>query len=100
MTREETQDLLISICALYPSWNPENKTLTIDAWHRQLRNVDLKDAESRLEEHIQGSRGSFPPNVSELIPKQKEVYGFTGRAYSHDFFEQIEREVEENGGVY
>lgn len=94
MTREETRDMVRAIMSLYPSWKPDDLTLTVNVWHKQLKDVDLKDAESRLEEHIQGSRGSFPPNVSELIPKRLEGSWYSGRHYSHAFFEELEKEGE------
>ena len=94
MTREETQDLLISINTLYPNWKPENLTGTVNAWHEQLENVELKDAKIALKNYIESDKGSFIPNISVFVPKRKEIYGFKGRVYSHEFYEQLERENE------
>lgn len=94
MTEKETRELLVNINSCYPSWNPDDPEQTVKAWHKQLEKVDLKDAEDLLTRHIQSEKGSFPPNVSMLIPKSKEIYGFKGRVYSHEFYEQLERENE------
>ena len=92
MTREETQDLLILINTLYPNWKPENLTGTIDAWHEQLVDVELKDAKAALKKYIESDKGSYIPNISVFVPKRKEIYGFKGRTYSHEFFEKLEEE--------
>lgn len=100
MTREDTKELIRDILQFYPNWKPENLTVTVDAWHKMLKDVSLSEAKTNLKRHVESDKGTFIPNISVFVIKQKEVYGFTGRTYSHDFFEQIEREVEENGGVY
>jgi hypothetical protein len=100
MTEDQTREFLMTINAIYPSWNVDDPDFTVAAWHRQLKDLPKEQAEAELDRYMRSDKGKYPPNVSVFIPKQKEVYGFTGRTYSHDFFEQIEREVEENGGVY
>ena len=90
MSREEVQDLLISIQSLYPNWKPDNKTGIVNAWHEQLKDISKEDAETELDRYVKSEKGCFLPNVSALIPKQ--VYGFTGRVYSDEFFDEIEKE--------
>ena len=95
MKREETRDLIRKIMNLYPVWNPKELTKTIDEWHMFLKDVSLEAAESELARYIQSDKGVYPPSVSVLIPKSQEIYGFRGRVYSHEFFEELEREAQE-----
>jgi len=95
MKREETRDLIRKIMNLYPVWNPKELTKTIDEWHVFLKDVSLEAAESELARYIQSDKGVYPPSVSVLIPKSQDIYGFRGRVYSHEFFEELEREAQE-----
>ena len=95
MKREETRDLIRKIMNLYPVWNPKELTKTVNEWHVFLKDVSLEAAESELARYIQSDKGVYPPSVSVLIPKSQEVYGFRGRVYSHEFFEELEREAQE-----
>lgn len=95
MKREETRDLIRKIMNLYPVWNPKELTKTINEWHVFLKDVSLEAAESELARYIQSDKGVYPPSVSVLIPKSQEIYGFRGRVYSHEFFEELEREAQE-----
>lgn len=95
MKREETRDLIRKIMNLYPVWNPKELTKTVNEWHKFLKDVSLEAAESELARYIQSDKGVYPPSVSVLIPKSQEIYGFRGRVYSHEFFEELEREAQE-----
>lgn len=95
MKREETRDLIRKIMNLYPAWNPKELTKTVNEWHVFLKDVSLEAAESELARYIQSDKGVYPPSVSVLIPKSQEIYGFRGRVYSHEFFEELEREAQE-----
>lgn len=92
MTEQETRELLLSINACYPNWNPDDPELTVKTWHEQLENVKLTEAKIALRKHIESDKGSFIPNISVFVPKRKEVYGFKGRVYSHEFYKQLEEE--------
>ena len=95
MKREETRDLIRKIMNLYPAWNPKELTKTVNEWHEFLKDASLETAESELARYIQSDKGVYPPSVSVLIPKSQEIYGFRGRVYSHEFFEELEREAQE-----
>ena len=95
MKREITRDLIRKIMNLYPAWNPKELTKTVNEWHKFLKDVSLEAAESELARYIQSDKGVYPPSVSVLIPKSQEIYGFRGRVYSHEFFEELEREAQE-----
>lgn len=92
MTRDDMKELLITINTLYPNWKPDDLTGTIDTWHEQLKDVELSEAKIALRNHIESDKGSFIPNISVFVPKRKEVYGFKGRVYSHEFYKQLEEE--------
>lgn len=92
MTDAETRELLFSINACYPNWNPSDPEHTVKTWHEQLVDVELKDAKAALKKYIESEKGSYIPNISVFVPKRKEIYGFKGRTYSHEFFEKLEEE--------
>ena len=58
-----------------------------------LKDVSFEEADDQLQKYIR-CNNNYPPNVSNLIPRQNEVYGFKGRTYSHEFFEELERQNE------
>lgn len=93
MTREETRDIVRTIMGYYPQWKPENLTKVVDDWHDILDEYDADVIMSELKHYIKSEKGTYIPNISNLIPKQKEVYGFKGRTYSPEFFEELEREI-------
>ena len=98
MTEKETRSLLMKIDSLYPTFNVDNPEEAVKAWHGILKDYPEEDVKELLNKYVKGDKGMYPPNVSNLIPK--ESYGFKGRVYSHSFYEEIEREVEDSGGVY
>lgn len=67
MTREETQDLLLSIQSLYPNWDPENKTATINAWHWALEEYPAKAVKAALQIYVKTNNTGFAPSVSQII---------------------------------
>lgn len=94
MTRDETRDIIRTIMEYYPQWKPENLTKVIDDWHEILAAYESDDVKVILKNYIVSSKGVYVPNVSNLIPKKNEVYGFKGRTYTHEWFEALEREIE------
>ena len=93
MSKQEVKDILRVIICCYPSFKPDNMSETVETWSRMLKDVSFEEADEQLQRYIKGNN-NYPPNVSHLIPKQNEVYGFKGRVYSHEWFEALEREIE------
>lgn len=67
MTREQVQDLLISIQSLYPNWKPENKTNTINAWLWALADYPAEMVMGALQIYVKTNTTGFAPSVSQLI---------------------------------
>lgn len=93
MSKDDVKELLITVICCFPSYKPVDVGQVIDKWYEQLKDIDYKDADAELSRYIQNNPGGFAPSVSNLIPKKNQVYGFTGRTYSHEFFEEIEKEA-------
>lgn len=67
MSREEVQDLLISIQSLYPNWKPENKTATVNAWHWALEEYPAPAVKAALQMYVKTNNTGFAPSVSQII---------------------------------
>lgn len=69
MTREETQQLLASIQAVYPNFkvDPKEMTATINAWHMMLEEYPAQSVALALKMYVKTNNGGFPPSVSQLI---------------------------------
>lgn len=67
MSREEIQDLLISIQSLYPNWKPDNKTATVNAWHWALEEYPAPAVKASLQIYVKTNNTGFAPSVSQII---------------------------------
>lgn len=67
MTREDTQELLLSIQSLYPNWKPEDKTLTINSWHWVLEEYPAQAVKTSLQMYVKTNKTGFAPSVSQII---------------------------------
>lgn len=100
MTKEEVKKIIGIIFSKYPGYKPKEEVKDmVKSWTEILSDTTYDDAYTNLVNYIKAGN-EYAPNVSQLVNKKKETYGFKGRVYSHSFFEEIEREVEEHGGVY
>lgn len=86
MSREEIQDLLISIQSLYPNWKPENKTATVNAWHWALEEYPAPEVKAALQMYVKTNNTGFAPSVSQIIngiykPMEKDTLS-EGEAWS------------------
>lgn len=97
MTREETKKLIGKVFEAFPAFRKNNldelKQL-VDLWHDTLKDTSYGDAYAKLIKYMKTDTSGYAPTVTKLVNKQPEVYGFKGRIYSHEFFEEIERENE------
>ena len=95
MTREETKDILDVVFNAYPAFKKtkidELKKL-VDLWAAALTDTSYKEAYDNLVHFIKNDTKGFAPPVACLITHGAKTYGFEGRAYSHEFFEELERE--------
>lgn len=49
----------------------EQQLFTLDAWYDILKDYDYNEINHNLTEYVK-TGASFPPNVGQLLPKQKE----------------------------
>jgi len=102
MTREEVQDLLISIQSLYPNWKPDNKTATVNAWHWALGEYPAAGIKAALQIYVKTNNTGFAPSVSQLInamyqPKENqqlsegEAWALVKRAIKDGCYSAAER---------
>lgn len=95
MSKNDVKELLITMICCFPGYKPSNVGEVIDKWYEQLKDIEYCDANAELSRYIKNNPSGFPPSVSNLIPKKNDVYGFTGRTYTDEFFEELENEVKQ-----
>jgi hypothetical protein len=66
VTREDTAYLLAVISAKYHGFDPEDRTVAVDAWQRQLKDVSLNDALKALS-RLGDKYTVTPPDILTLI---------------------------------
>lgn len=69
MTREETQDLLAMVQAVYPNFNPPDKTAAINAWRMALSDLDYKDVERAFAIYMRTDSRGFAPAPGQIVEK-------------------------------
>lgn len=67
MTREQTQELLLTIDTLYPNFQVKDKTLAVNAWFWALKDYPAAGIKAALEIYIKTNNGPFPPSAAQLI---------------------------------
>lgn len=76
MTRDECKKLLMTMEAIYPNFNVEDKSTTTTAWLLILGDYEYKTMEMALKLFVQTSGSAFAPSASQLIEilrKPKEL---------------------------
>lgn len=90
MTRQETRDIYLKVCDLFPNFRPRDPQETFNEWVDILATYDRAEVEETLRVYIINNPAGFAPNISQLIPK-KDSGGFRGRTYTKADFEEMER---------
>lgn len=67
MTRQETQELLFTISALYPNFTVPDKSITVDAWYWALHGYTVEQAKAALMIYVKTSNTGWAPSASQLI---------------------------------
>lgn len=73
MSREEVQEVLMAVQALYPNFNPQNKTVTINAWCMMLEEYNVKDVTLALKTYASTDISGFAPSIGQLIGIMHDV---------------------------
>ena len=69
MTRDEVIEMLMIVQASYPNYKPPDKTITVNMWHKMLREYDEASAMTALEEFIKTDTSGFAPSIGQIVSK-------------------------------
>lgn len=67
MTREDVQDLLMMVQAVYPNYNPPSKTAAVNAWLMCLGEYDNKVVQLAFTTYMTTNTSGFPPVPGQLV---------------------------------
>lgn len=67
MTREDVQDLLMMVQAVYPNYNPPSKTAAVNAWLMCLGEYDNKVVQLAFKAYMITNTSGFPPVPGQLV---------------------------------
>lgn len=91
MTLQETQRIVTTIAAMFPTFKVEDKSTTLEAWNWALQDYSYNDVSQALNLYIKTSSNNFAPAVSQLIglirkeddfkyPSEDEAWSMVRRA--------------------
>lgn len=69
MTREETQKILMTVQALFPNYNPPNKTVVVNAWFEMFSEYTYGQVSAALKTYAATETSGFAPTAGQLIDK-------------------------------
>lgn len=69
MTREETQKILMSVQALFPNYNPPNKTVVVNTWCDMLSDYTYEQVSMALKMYAVTETKGYPPSIGQIIDK-------------------------------
>lgn len=67
MTKENTVELLMSICIAYPTYKPANKELTVGLWFDMLQDYESNEVFAAFKYLVATRDSSFAPSIGEII---------------------------------
>lgn len=67
MTREDVQDLLMMVQAVYPNYNPPSKTAAVNAWLMCLGEYDNEVVQLAFKTYMTTNTSGFPPVPGQLV---------------------------------
>lgn len=74
MTREETQKILMAVQALFPNYNPPNKTVIVNTWCEMFSEYTYEQVSAALRTYAASETSGFAPSVGQLIEKINFLY--------------------------
>lgn len=74
--------------AFFPNFKPEDKSVTLNAWHSVLADVDYKTAADGLLRFVKASGSAFAPSVSQIL-----AYSRRGDMIESEAFDLVWRAV-------
>lgn len=69
MTREETQEILMAVQALFPNYNPPNKTVIVNTWCEMFSEYTYEQVSAAVKTYALTETSGFAPSVGQLIEK-------------------------------
>lgn len=101
MTREETKKILMMVQALYPNFNPPDKTVTINTWFLLLKDNEYLAIEQALRAYITTDTSGFAPNIGQLLDKlhtiqspqelnEMEAWSLVSKALRNGYYGAVE----------
>lgn len=67
MTIQETQKIITTIAAMFPTFKVNDKATTLEAWNWALQDYSYNEVSQALNLYIKTSSNNFAPAVSQLI---------------------------------
>jgi hypothetical protein len=69
LIREETVEVIHTICDCYPNFKPEDLSRTINAWQVMLEEYSCEQVAVALKAYITSNASGFAPSVGEIVAK-------------------------------
>lgn len=69
MIREETVEVIHTICDCYPNFKPEDLSRTINAWQVMLEEYSCEQVAVALKAYVTSDTSGFAPSVGEIVAK-------------------------------
>lgn len=73
MTRKQVGELLMTIQAYYPNYNPPDKEITLNAWHIMLAEYPEELVLQALRACIATNTSGFAPDVGQIMSKIQTI---------------------------
>lgn len=73
MTRDETKKILMSVQAMYPLYKPDDKTVTIEVWHRMLANEPYQLVDTALQLYVREDTKGYPPSIGQIFDRIRRI---------------------------
>lgn len=73
MTEEQVGELLMTIQAYYPNYNPPDKKITLNAWYIMLAEYPEELVSQALRACIATNTSGFAPDVGQIISKMQTI---------------------------
>lgn len=74
MTRDEVKKILMVVQAAYPNFHPPDKTITVDIWHRFLKDYAYEQVNAAVGMYIRSDTSGFAPNIGDVVEKLQTLF--------------------------
>lgn len=74
MTRDDTKQILMVVQAAYPNFNPPDKTVMVDTWHRFLGDYTYDQVDAAVGTYIRSDTSGFAPDIGKVMEKLQVLF--------------------------